>query len=144
MIDLDYMRVYFGASITRYRKLLPVYQSIVFIIEDLGHQVTSKHVIEDKTTQGDWQKDYNPQQLFQREVKRLKESDVFVAELTTPSWGTAFIMEECLKLKKPLLTLHYGLDVDKVPLMLRGNKKLNIQIYTEDNVRVILSKFLSR
>ena len=44
------MNVYFGAAITRYRKLLPVYRSVVSIIEDLGHEVLSKHVVDPKLT----------------------------------------------------------------------------------------------
>lgn len=123
--------------------MLPVYQSIVDIIESLSHEVTSKHVIKEETTEGNWQKEYNPQQLFQREVDRLKEADLMIAELTTPSWGTMFLIEECLKRKKPLLALYYAHSLENVPLMLRGHPDLDVKMYTEDNIRGILTKFCS-
>ncbi len=137
------MQVYFGASISRYRKLLPVYQSIVAIIEDLGHTVLSKHVIQEKTTKGDWQKQYCPQELFYRELHRLQRADVLVAEVTTPSWGTAFLIEAAIQNHKPLLCLYYGLDERSVPLMLRGHTAINLHLYTEDSVRSLLAKFFS-
>lgn len=138
------MKIYFAASMTRHRDMLPVYQSIVGVIEDLGHTVTSKHVVEEKTTEGDWQREYKPHELYLREMHRLQASDILVADVTTPSWGTAFLIDAALDQHKPLICLYYGLDEDSVPLMLRGNQAINLHLYNEDSIREILSAFFPR
>lgn len=137
------MKVYFSAAMTRYRKLLPVYMSLSKIIEDLGHEITSGHVIKAQTTEGDWIKKYDPDKVWESETKRLKDSDILISEVTTPSYGVAFMMEEALKRGVPQLSLYYALPFqgDNLPLMLRGKPDINFQIYTEDNARVVLKKF---
>ena len=139
------MKVYFSGAMTRYRELLPMYQSLAHIIENLGHTITSRHVIDPKTTQGDWISHYDPNELWMRETNRLKNSDVLISEVTTPAFGVAFMMEEAIKLNKPQLSLYYALPFQKnLPLMLRGKPKINFQIYTEDNVKFIIKRFFSK
>jgi nucleoside 2-deoxyribosyltransferase len=99
------MKVYFGASITLDRSRLPIYQEIAKEIETLGHQITSQHVVDPGLTEGEWQKQYVPKELFKRETDRLDKSDVMIAEVTSPSWGTAFLIEYALNHGKPVLAL---------------------------------------
>ena len=137
------MKVYFSAAMTRYRKMLPMYMSLAEIIKDLGHTITSQHVVDPQTTEGEWIRDYKPDQLWRREVERLQQSDVLISEVTTPSYGVAFMMDESINLKKPQLSLYYALpfQVDDLPLMLRGKPEINFHIYTEENARFVLSEF---
>ena len=135
------MKIYFAAAMTYYRDMLPMYQSICRKIEELGHEILSKHVLAEKTTEGSWERDYDPQKLFQREAGRIKEADVIVAELTTPSWGTAFLIEEAIRQKKTILSLYYGDYEGKVPLMLRGHPHLGLKIYTEENLGKLIENF---
>jgi len=139
------MKVYFSAAMTKYRELLPMYRSLSKIINDLGHEITSKHVIDPKTTEGEWISYYDPEELWQRELNRLKNSDVLISEVTTPAFGVAFMMEEALKLKKPQLSLYYSLPLreGKLPLMLRGKPNINFQIYTEENAKTLLENFFN-
>ena len=136
------MNVYFSTTLSKYRKLLPLTSDIARIIEDLGHTVTSKHVIKEETTEGEWQTRYNPEQLFEREMRRLATADVLITEATTPSYGAGFLIQSALVIGKPVLTLHYGEDMNKVPLMLRGHRLINLHLYTEDTIRPLLKKFL--
>lgn len=120
-----------------------MYMSLAGIIKDLGHTVTSQHVIDPKTTEGEWIHDYKPDQLWKREIDRLQDSDVLISEVTTPSFGVAFMMDEAMKLKKPQLSLYYALPFqqDDLPLMLRGKPDINFRIYTEENARAVLHDF---
>ncbi len=140
------MKVYFSAAMTRYRKLLPLYACISDIIKDLGHEVVSQHVIDPQTTAGDWIPHYEPHQLWEREVGRLQDSNVLVSEVTTPSFGVAFIMDEAIKLHKPQLSLYYALPFQEseIPLMLRGKPDIQFQIYTVKTVRAVLTTFLAQ
>lgn len=137
------MKVYFSASMTRYRKMLPLYISLTKIITDLGHEITSQHVVDPQITDGEWVKEYNPEKLWKREIDRLQNSDILISEVTTPSYGVAFMMEEALKQSMPLLSLYYALpfQMEELPLMLRGKPGINFQIYTEETARYTLKSF---
>lgn len=135
------MKIYFSASLSKYRGLLPLTSDIAKIIESLGHEITSKHVVKPETTEGDWEKKYDPRALFEREMRRLAASDVLVTEATTPSFGAGFLVEAAHSFGKPVLTLHYGETEEHAPLMLRGNPTINLYMYTEETIRPILTKF---
>jgi hypothetical protein len=135
------MKVYFSASLSRYRGLLPLTSDIASMIEELGHIVTSKHVIRDKTTEGEWQDRYDPRRLYEREMRRLATSDVLISEATTPSFGAGFLVQMAISMGKPLLTLHFGEHEKKAPLMLRGNPSINLNLYTEDTIKHTLKSF---
>ena len=120
---------------------MPVTSDIAHMIEDLGHSVTSRHVVKKETTDGAWEKRYDPRRLFEREMRRLATSDILIAEVTTPSYGGGFLIETALTIGKPVLSLHYGDNLEEAPLMLRGHPHLNLQMYTEENVRGVLKKF---
>lgn len=139
------MQVYFSASLSKYRGLLPLTKDIAHIIQELGHEITSKHVIKEATTEGDWTKRYEPKRLFEREMRRLALSNVLITESTTPSFGAGFMIQSALALGKPCLTLHYGdeLTVEKVPLMLRGHGGINLHLYTEENIKHVLQAFFT-
>ena len=110
---------------------------------EMGHEVTSKHVIDPETTaKRDWESDYEPKELYERERGRLRGADVLVTEATIPSFGAGFLIDMAVGMKKPLLTLHYGYSEKKAPLMLRGRaEEINLRMYTEENVRVVMKKF---
>src|SRR4030067_1050628 len=136
------MKVYFSASLSKTQNLMPVKQDLAQIITDLSHVITSQHVLDPETTaKSDWEHDYEPAELYRREIERLEEAEVLVTEVTVPSFGAAFLIDKMLELKKPLLTLHFG-DWQHGPLMLRGRaKEINLHIYTEDTAREIIKQF---
>lgn len=96
------MKVYFGAAITLSRKLLPQSQKIVEIIKELGHQVLSEHVVDPKLKPGEG---LAPEDIFSREIKTIEKADVMITEVTSPSWGTSFLMSHALNHERPVLAL---------------------------------------
>lgn len=134
------MKVYFGASITFDRSMLPVYRSIVKTLKELGHEVLSEHVVDPKLVPG---AGLTADQLFQKETKAIEKADVMVAEVTSPSWGTAFLMEHALGANKPVLALFYQEVEQPLPLMIKGHPELYVEHYDEDSVRTVLEKALS-
>ena len=127
------MKVYFGASITLDRSRLPIYQEIAKEIETLGHQITSQHVVDPGLTEGEWQNQYVPKELFKRETDRLDKSDVMIAEVTSPSWGTAFLIEYALNHGKPVLALYYKDAAMPLPMMIEGHPDLYVSHYSKGN-----------
>ena len=136
------MKVYFGASISLNRELLPLYREITKSLIRLGHTITSEHVVDPDLTKGDWQKQYIPKELFKRETDRLEKSDVMVAEVTNPSWGTAFLIEHALASGKPVLALFYKDAEMPLPMMIEGHPELYVAHYSRGNIRTVLKKNL--
>lgn len=135
------MKIYFGAAITLDRDLLPVYTKVVEQIESLGHQVISKHVIDPKLTKGKWEKKYDPEEVFKNEIARLDRADLMIAEVSAPSWGTAFLMEHALKRGKPVVALFYEEAKRQVPMMIKGHPQLYVENYNLDNLKSILDHY---
>ena len=132
------MKIYFGAAITLSRKLLPQYQKIVATIKKQGHQVLSEYVVDPKLKLGDG---LSPEDLFARETKTIEEADAMIAEVTTPSWGTPFLMSHALRHGKPVLALFYKDAKHKIPIMIKGHLDLYVENYDSDNIKLILKKY---
>ncbi len=123
------VKVYFGASFSLDRSLLPVYQEVVDDIKKLGHTVVSEHVTDPLAPVGDG---LSPQELFAREAKLIEQADCMVADVTLPSWGTAFLMEHALSRGKQVLALFYK----------AGHPDLYVAHYSRGNARTVLKKNL--
>lgn len=133
------MKVYFGASFSLDRSLLPVYQCVVDNLKKLGHEVVSEHVIDPLSPVGDG---LSPKELFERESKLIGEADCMVADVTLPSWGTAFLMEHALSQGKLVLALFYKEATTPLPFMIAGHPDLYVAHYSMGNIRTVLKKNL--
>lgn len=133
------MKIYFGASVTLDRTMLPVYKKIVEELKRLGHTVLSEHVVDPKLIPGAGK---SAQKLFEHETSLMEKADVMVAEVTSPSWGTAFLMEDALEKGKPVLALFYKEVEQPLPLMIKGHPELYLEHYDEDNLQSVLEKNL--
>ncbi len=139
------MKVFFSTSVTRERHTLPVTQSIVSLIEKMGHEVLTKELV-DPTYASDphWQTNLDAETVYSEAVQKLEKADVLITECTTPSFGAGFFIDKALALHKPLLSIHWGETYQNASLMLQGRKdEINLQMYTDENVQVILEKFFS-
>ena len=134
------MKVYFGASISLDRSMLPVYQKIVGQIRKLGHTVVSEQVVDPHFIPGGGQ---SAKKLFAQETKQIEKADVMVAEVSKPSWGTAFLMEHALEHGKRVLALFYKEAQRPMPLMIKGHPELYVEHYDEDNIGTVLKKNLT-
>jgi len=131
------VKVYFGASFSLDRSLLPVYDEVVENLKKLGHTVISEHVVNPLTPVGDG---LSPKQLFDREAKLIETADVMVADVTLPSWGTAFLMEHALSKGKQVLALFYKEASTPLPFMIAGHPDLYVAHYSRSNIRTVLKK----
>lgn len=134
-----FMKVYFGASITLSRNL-PVYRVIVEEIKKLGHEVLSEYVVDPKLKIGEG---LSSEKLFERETKTIEKADVMIAEVSTPSWGTAFLMEHALKSNKPVVALFYEDALQDLPMMIEGHNQLFVENYNLDNIKSLLKHYFN-
>lgn len=133
------MKVYLGASFQLDRSLLPVYQEVAANIKKLGHIILNEQIIRPETPLGDG---LSPQELFKRESLLIDKADAMIADVTKPSWGTAFLMEHALAVGKPVLALYYKEAEVPLPMMIEGHPELYVAHYTRGNIRTVLKKNL--
>jgi len=133
------MKVYFGASISLDRSLLPVYKKIVKELISQKHKVLSEHVVDSNLKPG---AGLSAEKLFEKETATIEKADVMVAEVTSPSWGTAFLIEHALENDIPVIALFYKENEQPLPMMIAGHPELYVEHYDEDNIKTTLEKSL--
>lgn len=121
------MKVYFACSISGGRQDEKVYQHLVSRLLEYGLDVPTAHIAETGIEIIDGQED--PQDIYQRDVDWIAESDLLIAEVSTPSHGVGYEIGHALALGKPVLCL-YDRDVI-VSKMITGNPHplLTVQPY---------------
>lgn len=119
------MKVYFSCSLTGGRGDQPVYAAIVEWLVAQGHSVLTAHL-----TRADVMVDEDsmtPEAVFMRDIAWLNESDVVIAEVSTPSHGVGYeIAHAVLKGKRVLCIARQGARVSK---MLSGNPSVTFARY---------------
>ena len=111
------MKIYFACSISGGRTDEKAYQYLVKALEEMGMEVPTAHIAETGIEIIDGQE--NPRDIYQRDVNWIEESDLLVAEVSTPSHGVGYEIGYALFLGKPVICL-YQLDV-VVSKMITGN-----------------------
>ena len=135
------MKIYFACSITGGRGDEPVYQKLVRFLLDLGHDVPTAIIAETGIEEIDAASD--PTDIYQRDVNWIRESDLLLAEVSTPSHGVGYEIGYALDLGKPVLCLHK--DRTAVSKMITGNPnpKLTVESYKKlDELEQILHDYL--
>jgi nucleoside 2-deoxyribosyltransferase len=111
------MKVYFACSISGGRKDEKVYQHLVSRLLEFGLEIPTAHIAETGIEIVDGQED--PQDIYQRDVNWIAESDLLIAEVSTPSHGVGYEIGHALSLGKPVLCLYdQAVEVSK---MITGN-----------------------
>jgi dTMP kinase len=131
------MKAYFGASFQFDRSLLPLYQEVVANLEKLGHSIVNPHVIDPDTELGDG---LSAKSLYKRETILIDQADFMIAEVTKPSWGTAFLIEYALNHGKQVLALYYKEAAMPLPMMIEGHPELYVAHYSKGNIKTVLKK----
>jgi nucleoside 2-deoxyribosyltransferase len=136
------MKIYFACSITGGREDEGVYQTLVKALTEAGHEVPTTQIAESGVEERDkWE---DPLDIYQRDVAWIEESDLLVAEVSTPSHGVGYEIGYALSLRKPVLCLYQAeKDISK---MILGNPHplLTVHEYqTHQGAVEALSRFLS-
>lgn len=123
------MKIYFACSITGGRSDENAYQHLVAVLEEMGIDVPTAHIAETGIEVIDGEE--NPLDIYQRDVNWIEESDLLVAEISTPSHGVGYEIGYALFLGKPVLCL-YDQEVE-VSKMITGNPHplLSVKAYRD-------------
>ena len=113
------MKVYFGFTVAGDRSSLTVARRMVELMESMGHEVLTKHLVRDDA----WDSDrlISPQDVYRRDMAWLQECDVFMAEVSGSSFGLGFETGYVLGATRKPALLFYRLDLEKrVSLLITG------------------------
>lgn len=132
------MKIYFAGAITASRELLPQYKLIVETLEKEGNVVLSKHVADSAYQIGGG---LTPAELYKEQMELVGKAEVLVAEVSIPSFGVSFLISHALSKHIPVLAMQYR-EQEKASYMVRGNPDLYFEVYTEENIHLVLSNFL--
>ncbi len=122
------MKIYFAGSIRGGREDVVYYHAI---IDHLKKQceVLTEHV-SDKALSELGESTLTDDEIFQRDLEWLRESDALVAEVTNPSLGVGYEIAFAENMDKPVICMFRELSGKKLSAMIAGNPSVAKMTYT--------------
>ena len=121
------MKIYFAGSIRAGREDADLYADLIQHLLRHG-DVLTEHVGSKDKLNGE--NGITDEQIFNRDINWVKEADVVVAEVTTPSLGVGLELGKADEWNKPILCLYRKQDGKRLSAMISGNKKLAVRVYS--------------
>jgi len=118
------MKIYFGFTVAGERPSLEAARRIVQWLEEMGHEVLTRHLVSDQA----WEMDRRipPQQVYERDMKWLAEADLLLAEVSGSSFGLGFESGYVLGSSSKRAILFYRADLaERISRMITGNTHPN-------------------
>ena len=121
------MKIYFAGSIRGGREDQEVYFSI---IRELGKHATvlTEH-LGDKALTSQGEQTVTNEFIFRRDMDWVKEADLIVAEVTTPSFGVGYEIGQAQVMGKRIICLYRPIEGKRLSAMISGNQYLGIFEY---------------
>ena len=128
------MKIYFAGAIRGGREKVYDYAKMVDQFEKCGGVVLTKHVANPNlSVTGE---NMSPKEIYERDIKWLKDCDIIFADITVPSLGVGYELAYAENLGKTIYAV-YEKDAN-VSGFLRGNS--NITFLPYDNINQIIDK----
>jgi hypothetical protein len=136
------MKIFFAGSIRGGRDDQGLYDAIIETLSTYG-EVLNKHVADKKLTI--WgEVGIEEVAIYNREMGRLEETDIIIAEVTTPSLGIGYELGK-FDDKKPVLCIYRKQEGRRVSGMVMGNQLLTIKEYTDiEDLKKIFAEFFRK
>jgi hypothetical protein len=128
------MKIYFGFTVAGDRSAVMAARAIVGILEEMHHEVLTRHLVEDSAWEAD--RSITPKEVYLRDMKWLERCDMFIAEVSGSSFGLGFETGYLLGATTKKVVLFYRRDVEsKISLLITGNSHPNCRLvsYSEFN-----------
>lgn len=136
------MKIYFAGSITGGRDDSALYAEIIALLSQYGKVLTEHVGHSHLSAMGET--DVTPEYIYERDAAWVREADVLVAEVTTPSLGVGYELGLAESLNKKILCLHRTSAGKKLSSMIRGNKNLLIKEYQKlEDLEPVFADFFS-
>ena len=120
------MKIYFAGSIRGGRGDAALYQQIIELLGEYGEVLTEHIGDETLSALGE---NIEPGYIFERDTDWIREADVVIAEVSTPSLGVGYEIGLAESLEKRILCIYREQEDRKISAMVMGNRYLSIAEY---------------
>jgi hypothetical protein len=128
------MKIYFGFTVAGDRSAVTVARKIVDLLEEMRHEVLTRHLVEENAWEAD--RSITPKEVYLRDMKWLEQCDMFVAKVSGSSFGLGFETGYVLGATTKRVVLFYRRNVEsKMSLLITGITHPNCKLmpYSELN-----------
>jgi nucleoside 2-deoxyribosyltransferase len=117
------MKIYFSGSIRGGRQDAKLYRQVIDELKNYG-TVLTEHI-------GAKSIDHNKsdQEIHDEDMTWLRESDIVVAEVTTPSLGVGYEIGRAIEMGKQVICLYRSNNGNSISAMIRGCDELTFFEY---------------
>ena len=120
-------RIYFSASISGGRGDAPGYAALIAGLSRRG-SVLTEHIGSPDLSDGG-EDGPGDAEIYARDIEWLKEADVVIAEVTTPSLGVGYEVARAAGMRKPVVCLFRPETGRRLSAMIRGNPAVRVLEY---------------
>lgn len=142
------MKIYLAGSIAGGRAFENSLKEISNILEKMGHTIVTKDNVVRNNDKTKSKKLLSVRKyIVKRDLKWLKNSDLFIAVISTYSHGVGYEHRCAEEFKKPILLLrHSSLSKETYSAFLDGHSydKLTFSFYDSGNIEKILERFIEK
>ncbi len=130
------MKIYFAGSIRGGRDDKELYEKIIKLLSRYGTVLTEHVGAQTLSSMGEDGR--SDKYIYNRDMNWLKEADVVVAEVTTPSLGVGYEIAKAENMGKNILCI-FRENGNNLSAMIGGSSKLSIERYsTYDNLQSVI------
>lgn len=121
------MKIYFAGSIRGGRDDQELYFDMITNLQSYGTVLTEHIGNKDLGNLGEIKR--TDKEIFERDMEWVKEADIIVAEVSTPSLGVGYELGQAEAMGKPILCLYRETEGKPLSAMVAGNEYMTIKIY---------------
>lgn len=137
------MKIYFSGSIKGGRDHQEWYEYIVLLLQSRGEVLTE--FVSDKNLTSYGTVGMTDKEIYDRDVALIIESDIMIADITTPSLGVGYEISYAENLNKRICCLYHSTPGKRVSSMIVGNSKFEIFPYeTREDINKILDNIFKK
>src|ERR1700675_1859838 len=121
------MKIYFGFTVAGDRSAVMVARKIVGILEEMRHEVLTRHLVQDNAWEAD--RSITSKEVYLRDMNWLEQCEMFVAEVSGSSFGLGFETGYLLGATTKKVVLFYRRDVEStISLLITGITHRNCKL----------------
>src|SRR6202007_573355 len=109
----------FRLQIAGNRSAIDTARRVVWLLEQLGREVLTRHLVEDNAWEAD--RRISAEEVYRRDMAWLEQCELFIAEVSGSSFGLGFETGYLLGATHKKVVLFYRRDVEtKISLLITG------------------------
>ncbi len=123
------MKIYFAASIRGGRDDINLYIELMNFLKQHGQVLTEQ--VADAMINEAGEQDLSVETIYERDMEWMKETDIVIAEVSTPSLGVGYEIGKAEEMGKPIVCLYRVVAEKVLSAMVAGNKYNKLIKYRE-------------